>query len=196
MPEQTAQDTLDRTPPCNAGGQAHTFLWRIALEARSRMEARAGCSPGDGVIALVFSFMALEAYVNFIGPRLDPLWPADFKAEKKYFGKLDTRGTVRKINYVARLAGLADFSEHARPLRTVIALRELRHALAHARPGKANGSLSELASPGHAEEAMRDVEELAEALHAATLRALADRNTQPAGLPALGLKAFSEPGGA
>ncbi|WP_243311639.1 hypothetical protein [Fundidesulfovibrio agrisoli] len=131
------------------------------------------------MIAVVFSFMALEAYVNVIGPRLDPLWPPDFKAEKKYFGRLNARGTIKKINYAARLAGLKPFSEHERPLKTIVALRELRHALAHARPGLEQAALRELASPGFAAMALCDVEELAGTLHAATLRTLAERGDCP-----------------
>ncbi|MFP5238672.1 MAG: hypothetical protein ACLGQW_02465, partial [Acidobacteriota bacterium] len=72
------------------------------------------------MIAVVFSFMALEAYVNLIGPHLDRHWPPDFKTEKKYFGRLNSRGTIKKINYAARLAGLKAFSEHERPLKTIV----------------------------------------------------------------------------
>ncbi|MFP5240109.1 MAG: hypothetical protein ACLGQW_09790, partial [Acidobacteriota bacterium] len=128
-----------------------------------------------------------------IGPHLDRHWPPDFKTEKKYFGRLNSRGTIKKINYAARLAGLKAFSEHERPLKTIVALRELRHALAHARPGREQAALTELASSGFAAMALRDVEELAEALHAATLRTLAERGPSSRGAAALGPRAFGGP---
>ena len=105
----------------------HRVLWQI-VEDQARLAAqreRDWFAPS--LVAMVFAFHTVEAYINFVGENLAPdLW-AD---EQNYFRKQPYRGWNGKLRKVLELVNI-EWAPDQRPLKTLLALKELRDAIAH-----------------------------------------------------------------
>jgi hypothetical protein len=118
----------------------HRLLWHIVEEEsqRSVMIEREWFNPT--VVAMVFAFHTVEAYLNYVGERLAPeIW----KDERNYFRKEPYRGWEGKLRKVMKLVGLSLASED-RPLKTILELRDLRDLIAHGKPEKLTGEVVHL----------------------------------------------------
>lgn len=110
----------------------HRLLWQIVEEQAALARARDREWVNLSLVAVVFAFHTLEAYVNFAGEHLAPdLW-AD---ERKNF-----RGWNAKLKKMLELTGVP-WEPDTRPLKTVLDLKALRDAIAHGRAERFSGRL-------------------------------------------------------
>jgi hypothetical protein len=111
----------------------HRRLWRVVeLQVSLSAERKVGSFYTD-LVAMVFAFHTIEAYLNFVGERLAPdIW----QDEQNFFRNEPYRGFNGKLRKVLELVELP-WSKHApRPLKTVLELKYLRDIIAHAKPEK------------------------------------------------------------
>jgi len=80
---------------------------------------------------MVFGFLTVEAYLNFVGERLAPgIW----QDERNYFRREPFRGWDGKLRKVMELVEMPWPATITRPLKTILELRELRDRIAHPKP--------------------------------------------------------------
>lgn len=115
----------------------HRLMWQIVEEQTElASEPKEGWSR-PALVAMVFAFHTVEAYLNFVGERLAPeIW----KDEQNYFRREDYRGFKGKLRKVMELVEL-DFPPEERPLKTIYELKELRDMIAHGKPEKQAGEI-------------------------------------------------------
>jgi len=115
----------------------HRQLWSIAkLEAmRSNELKRDWFEPN--VVAMIFAFHTIEAYLNFAGALLDP---ATWSDERNAFHKEPYRGFEGKLRKVMELASVP-WNPATRPLQTIIELKRLRDLIVHGRPEEFSGEV-------------------------------------------------------
>src|SRR5260221_10404931 len=93
---------------------AHRVCWEVVLEQHALADGRERDWYRPSLVAMVFAFHAVEAYLNFVGELLAPdIW----KNEREYFKKLPYRGFSGKLRKVMELAGHAG-DGNAPPLKT------------------------------------------------------------------------------
>jgi len=153
----------------------HRELWRVVGRQLAHAEANPKGSFYDHLVAMVFAFLSLEAYLNFAGARLDS---ATWQNERTSFRG---NGFQRKLAKVSELAGIA-LDPSSRPLTTIRDLNKLRDMMAHGKtlpiaetlhhtvgepPPLNHGPLDALVSRQQAETAMADVLEVAQRIHMA-----------------------------
>lgn len=115
----------------------HRKLWHV-VEMQSELSAtiESGAFYTD-LVAMVFAFHTVEAYLNFVGALLAPdVW----KDERNYFRKEPYRGFEGKLRKVMELVSLP-WNESDRPLRTVLDLKELRDLIAHPKTEKLSNTV-------------------------------------------------------
>jgi hypothetical protein len=117
----------------NGQSLLHRELWRVVeMQAKLSDERKVGSFYTD-LVAMVFAFHTVEAYLNFVGGHLAPeIW----KDERNYFRNKPYRGFEGKLRKVMELVGLPWSEPADRPLKTVLELKELRDLIAHAKPEK------------------------------------------------------------
>jgi hypothetical protein len=118
----------------------HRLLWQIVEEEskRSAETERGWFNPA--VVAMVFAFHTVEAYLNYVGERLAPeIW----KDERNYFREEPYRGWEGKLRKVMELVSLSLASED-RPLKTILELKDLRDLIAHGKSEKLTGEVVHL----------------------------------------------------
>jgi hypothetical protein len=109
---------------------AHRLLWHIA-EQESK---RATEFEGEGwsftsLVAMVFAFLTVEAYLNYVGERLAPeIW----ERERTFFRKSGFNGKLLKIRQLVDAPDEPHFQALAE-------LKELRDRIAHGKPQKLSG---------------------------------------------------------
>lgn len=104
----------------------HRTLWLVADRAAAQAEAQPMGSIHDHLIVMVFSLLAFEAYLNFLGDRLDPaLWKDESNP------KSEVHRFKPKIRKVFDLIGKAEPEADQRPYLTIWQLRQLRDSIAH-----------------------------------------------------------------
>ena len=82
----------------------------------------------DDMIAMVFAFHALEAYLNYVGQLLAPeIW----EKEREFFRKQQYRGFDGKLRKVLELCQLPSPNRTERPYSTVWLLKALRDLIVH-----------------------------------------------------------------
>lgn len=112
----------------------HRLMWAIVEEQRTVAEERERDWSNAALVAMVFSFHAMEAYLNYVGLRLAPeIW----ENEREHFRKTGFKGKLREV---MNRAGLG-WASGKRPLQTVLELEKLRNAVAHGRPEKRTGKI-------------------------------------------------------
>jgi len=164
----------------------HRQLWRVVLRQVDRAAATPKGAFLDDLVTMVFAFHTLEAYLNFVGERLDPhLW----KNERDFFRREPYRGFEGKVRKVLELTDLPEPSRSSRPYGTVWLLKELRDLIVHAKPEKFSrtvyhGGLAEeepnlthlpfggLVTAENARIAVHDVEAFIEGIHSAAAATL------------------------
>jgi hypothetical protein len=155
----------------------HRELWKIVEEQAAHADRldRGWFEPS--LIAMVFAFNTAEAYLNFIGGRLDP---NTWNDERNYFRKEPYRGFIGKLRKVHELTGLP-WTPEERPLRTVLELKTLRDLISHGKPETLVGQFTHAASAeipfplstirslvtpkGRLTPILEDVEELLDRIH-------------------------------
>jgi hypothetical protein len=127
----------------------------------------------DNLVAMVFAFLSLEAYLNFAGDRLDPNY---WRGERKHFAKTGFRGKLEKV---LTLAGV-HYQAGRRPFTTVDQLNALRDLIAHGKtlpinkrvrhaigyvPSLKHTPLTKLVTDRLAAITVEDVRNLAQSIH-------------------------------
>ena len=116
----------------------HRLLWEIVEEQVTLASEREQGWSKPALVAMVFAFHAVEAYLNFIGERLAPqIW----QDEQNYFHKEPYRGWNGKLRKVMELVGLPWPQPVSQPLSTIIELKDLRDVIAHAKPERFTGEI-------------------------------------------------------
>jgi hypothetical protein len=116
----------------------HQLMWSIVGEQSkiANEREREGWSK-PALVAMMFAFHTLEAYMNFVGERLAPdIW----KDERNSFRNEPYRGWDGKLRKVMDLVGLP-MMPGSRPLKTILELKELRDLIAHGKPEKSTGDV-------------------------------------------------------
>lgn len=109
----------------------HRLLWGIVEEQAKLASEREREWSRPALVAMVFGFHTVEAYLNFVGERLAPeIW----KDERNYFRKEPYRGWDGKLRKVMELVGMPWPETIERPLKTILELKELRDLIAHPIP--------------------------------------------------------------
>ncbi len=151
----------------------HKVLWAIVEDMAGLANERGdrGGWFNPTLVAMVFAFHTVEAFINFIGEELDA---ENWIKERKIFPSLEAR-----LKAAFELADVP-WTPDERPLSTVLDLKELRDRVAHGKPqrfveqfiddGLPFLPLSHLRAAVTPREALptaiRDVEVLIERLHA------------------------------
>jgi hypothetical protein len=106
----------------------HRHLWEIAeTEAKLANEQERGWR-NPTLVAMVFAFHTVEAYLNYVGEQLDP---EAWRDERTFFQREPYRGWNGKLRYVMRLVALPWPDPVERPLTTILELKQLRDLIAH-----------------------------------------------------------------
>jgi hypothetical protein len=165
----------------------HRFLWEIAEEQAKLATEREQEWSKPALVAMVFGFHTVEAYLNFVGTHLAPeVW----QDEQNYFRKMPYRGWEGKLRKVMELVGMPWPEPVERPLKTILALRELRDLTAHSKPEKLSGDIihaegteppflvstfrSKFTPKDKVTTAMRDVEQFINHIHHLAAPAVSD----------------------
>jgi hypothetical protein len=155
----------------------HRFMWLIVEEQSTLANERERDWSMPALVAMVFAFHTVEAYLNFVGERLAPdIW----KDERNFFRKEPYRGWDGKLRMVMELVGLLRMPD-SRPLKTILELKELRDLIAHGKPEKLTGDIlhspdaeapypaftlrSMFTPKGKMTTAVQDVEQFVEQIH-------------------------------
>lgn len=103
--------------------------WSALGDVEQEAERAAGLERerfSPSLVAMVFSFHTIEAYVNFAGEYLAPEMWSD---ARNYFRNEPYRGRVGKLRKVMDLVDLSWAG--GRPLKTILQRKELRDYIAH-----------------------------------------------------------------
>lgn len=110
----------------------HPLLWNIAedqiIDAQGGQERWLDRS----IIARVFAYHTVEAYLNYVGERIAPeIW----QDERNYFRREPYRGAEGKLRCVMDLVRLP-WTPDERPLKTILGLKYFRDLIAHGKSEK------------------------------------------------------------
>jgi hypothetical protein len=154
----------------------HRLMWVVVEEQAELAKTREGDWSIPSLAAMVFAFLAMEAYLNYVGLRLAPeIW----EKEREHFRTTGFKGKLREVMDTAGL----NWEPGKRPIQTVLGLEKLRNAIAHGRPERRAGkilhaegteppypafSLRSMFTPkSKMPKAVHDVEQLANGIHIA-----------------------------
>jgi hypothetical protein len=116
----------------------HRELWRVVKMQADFAEEQEEGSFYTNLVAMVFAFHTVEAYLNFVGGRLAPeVW----RDERNYFRNEPYRGFEGKLRKVMELVGLRWREPADRPFKTILELKALRDLIAHAKPETLAGEI-------------------------------------------------------
>lgn len=126
----------------NKSGESfpHRALWRCAtvqLEQANILEK--GRFYFD-LSAVLMAYLAYEAYINFVGDRLDP---ETWKREKVYFNQPEYYGIEGKLKRIRELCGGFEIDSGRRPYQTVIELGRFRSSVVHAKTDRYKKTIEE-----------------------------------------------------
>lgn len=127
----------------NGGTMPHRLLWQIVEEQAQIANSRDQEWSRPALVAMVFSFLTVESYINFVGERLEPKLWAD---ERNAFRKEGVKGKIRKVFEVLDIPWDEDGNK---PLKTVLELKDLRDAISHSKPEKLSGKITHDESESH-----------------------------------------------
>lgn len=116
---------------------SHRVLWGVVKEqVKEGLERKQGWF-NPSVVARVFAYHTVEAYLNYVGERIAPeIW----QDERNYFRKEPYRGALGKMRKVMDLVGIL-WTPDDRPLKTVLELKQIRDLIAHGKPEKLRGEV-------------------------------------------------------
>jgi hypothetical protein len=159
----------------------HRELWQVVVGQLDQAKDKSG-SFYNHLVAMVFAFHTLEAYVNFIAEKLTP----ELLERQEWGGFLSFK---KKLQKLLEVLGLEAPDATIRPYTAVWELKALRDKIAHGRrqeisdvvehpateePPWDAGFLEASVTPERVAIAVEDVESFAEWIHAAARRKLPD----------------------
>jgi hypothetical protein len=113
-------------------GFTHVHLWKCARTLLTQPETK---SPKDRyycMAGMVMAYFAFEAYLNFVGSRIEPI---KWREERKFFSKDPYRGTQGKLKLLCEKYRI-EVDHDKRPYVTIRELGRLRNYLAHGKPDR------------------------------------------------------------
>lgn len=115
----------------------HRRLWQIVEEQAQIAQERERGWSRNTLVALVFAFHTIEAYLNYVGEKLAPeIW----EDERNFFHKEPYRGWEGKFRKVLELVDLP-WKPNDPPLRPILELKKLRDLIAHGRSERMQGQI-------------------------------------------------------
>jgi hypothetical protein len=111
-------------------GFTHQYLWNCAKTLLTQPETKSTNDMYYKMAGMVMAYFAYEAYLNFVGSRIEP---TAWKNETKFFSKHRYRGTQGKLKLLCEKCGI-EVDRDKRPYATVQELGRLRNYLAHGKP--------------------------------------------------------------
>jgi hypothetical protein len=159
----------------------HRELWRVVERQMDHAKANPTGRFYDNLVAMVFAFLSLEAYLNFAGARLDPDY---WKNERAHFAKTGFDGKLKKVlalvavhhqagkrpfTTLQQLSALRDLVAHG---KTMPIKRRIRHALGDP-PLLDRAPLTDLVTERRTAIAVADVRNLAQKIHVGGKKAMA-----------------------
>lgn len=105
-------------------------LWQVVVRQVEHAEANPKGAFYDHLVAMVFAFHTLEAYLNHVGQKLDP---DTWKDERNFFRKEPYRGFDGKVRKVLDLVGIPEPLRDQKPYSSIWVLKDLRDLIAHAK---------------------------------------------------------------
>ena len=155
----------------------HKKLWSVVVRQLEHAKSNRSGAFHDDLVAMVFAFHALEAYLNYVGEHLAPdIW----KDEQNFFKKQPYRGFAGKMKKVLELVELTEPDPDSRPYITVWLLKDLRDLIAHGKVERhttvvehGHGEeplwhptpLDDLITEANAQQAHDDIKSFAQQLH-------------------------------
>jgi hypothetical protein len=115
----------------------HRELWLLVQEQAGLAGQRERDWFRPTLVAMVFAFHTVEAYVNYLGEKLAPEIWAD---ERNFFRNEPYRGWEGKLGRTMELVNI-EWSPSAEPLSTVLELRRLRDLIAHGKAERLRGEI-------------------------------------------------------
>ena len=187
---QVTQMTKVRT---SASGEnyTHRILW---VCAQKQLEVAKAEPPGNWyfrLTAMLMAYFTYEAYLNFLGDRIDK---DTWAKEKVFFSKHPYRGTEGKLLKLQEVLGMPPAQSGSRPYATISELASLRNTVAHGKPeqftiGVQHSSnrqpsnmkpwLRDRVTRPNAERAFIDVEQFVNAMHAQAVEKVGSSVVQP-----------------
>jgi len=179
----------------------HRILWTCA---RKQLEVARAEPPGNWYFelsAMLMVYFTYEAYLNFLGDRIDT---DTWAREKDFFSKPPYRGTAGKQRRLLEVLSMTPAQSGTRPFATISELASLRDAVAHGKPEKFDINVKHSANrqpsgmkpwlrnrvtKSNAERAFTDVEQFINTLHAKAVEKFGSGVVQPHAL--VGSLAFS-----
>jgi hypothetical protein len=106
----------------------HKQLWGIVKRQIARSIESAIGDFDDDLITMVFLYHTLEAYLNYVGQHLDPIFWED---ERRHFRATGFAGKIKKV---LELCKLSEPDKATRPYKAIWELKTLRDLIAHGKP--------------------------------------------------------------
>src|SRR4030095_6767184 len=111
-------------------GYTHIYLWNCAKALLNQPETKSHQDFYFTMAGMLIKYLAYEAYLNFVGIRLDPdAW----KNEREFFSKDPYTGTAGKLKRISEKLSI-QVDRAQRPYQSIKALEKLRNYLAHGKP--------------------------------------------------------------
>jgi hypothetical protein len=110
---------------------SHRLLWHTAQSLHKRASKEPSGSYHGYLAAVMFTFFASEAFLNFLGEKVAP---DEWSQERDVFSKDPYRGTYGKLRLLCERLKLKPGSN--RPWSSLEELAEARFAVVHARPDR------------------------------------------------------------
>ena len=161
-------------------GYTHRWLWQVVLRQLDHAEESDAAPLLNRLVAMVFAFHTLEAYVNFIVEKLKP----ELLERQEWGGFLSFKKKLQKLLEELRLR---EPDPTSRPCATVWELQGLRDKIAHGRREEITGDhkhpatqeppwdagfLETFVTPESTAIAVEDAEKFAKWIHAAARQKL------------------------
>ena len=172
----TAHMVLIKTE-INGEGSMHRQLWTICQHQLRQADAEQRGAFTFYAGAMLFAYFTYEAYLNFLGDRIDH---ETWENERAFFQKPPYRGIEGKLKKLAEVSQFV-VEKGKRPYQNISELTEFRHLMTHGKPDKYQkttthpddrmpplygyGALAPWVDAGRAHLIVNDVAELIEHLH-------------------------------
>jgi len=154
----------------------HRLLWHSAQSFHNAALEREEGADHQLLAAMLFIYLAFEAYLNDVGSRL---CPDEWKKEREFFAQGPHRGTRGKLDHLLQRCNLKVFDSQVRPYSTIKKLTTRRHKLVHGHTESVNEVIEfdvqnppthvepevwTFAEPAFIEQAFLDVEQICDAI--------------------------------
>jgi len=122
---------MTKTKRIKGTAYPHEYLWRSSSRSLTMAETSDGEQYYLLMQSLLISYLAFEAFINFLGQCLDP---EAWKDEKAFFNQPNYYGIEGKIKRLAEKLPTFVFKKGERPYQVIEQVRKFRTLLVHGKP--------------------------------------------------------------